>query len=71
MQCPNCKAELTQKTLNDINLDECESCGGIWFDVDELRRAKDIVDPDLRWMDFEIGKDKAKLQASDKHRRGG
>jgi len=55
-QCPRCKCDLKPKRLAQIDVDECASCQGIWFEQDELRQAKDATDPDLNWMDFEIWK---------------
>lgn len=48
--------ELKSKAIGPVEVDECEVCKGIWFDMDELRQAKDITDSDLNWMDFEIWK---------------
>ena len=56
MNCPGCKIELRKNTINTIEIDECEKCEGIWFEDDELRKAKDSTDKDLNWMDFEIWK---------------
>ena len=28
----------------------------MWFDKDELRKAKDFTDPDINWMDFDLWK---------------
>ncbi|NIV43224.1 MAG: hypothetical protein GWN11_12635 [Candidatus Dadabacteria bacterium] len=56
MNCLNCNKELATKVFGDIEVDECEKCRGIWFDVDELRKAKDLTDENLNWMDFEIWK---------------
>ena len=39
-----------------IEVDECRTCGGLWFEDHELRLAKDESDSDLAWMDFEIWK---------------
>jgi Zn-finger nucleic acid-binding protein len=47
----------------DVEIDECNKCKGIWFEDDELRKAKDSTDSDLNWMDFEIWKHKDKFQA--------
>ena len=54
MQCPRCQIELAAHIVDDVEIDECTSCGGVWFDHDELRRAKDLMDPNLGWLDFEI-----------------
>ncbi len=62
MKCPHCDIELKPK----LNVDECDNCKGIWFEKDELRQAKDIKDPDLNWMDFEIWKHEDKFKAKTK-----
>ncbi|MEA2064197.1 MAG: zf-TFIIB domain-containing protein, partial [Gemmatimonadota bacterium] len=69
MKCPSCLRELEQKIFNDITIDECNECKGIWFEKDELRQAKDNADPDLNWMDFEIWKheDQFKVSARNRH----
>ena len=42
----------------------CENCGGTCFDRDELRQAKDRVDEDLRWLDFDVFTDQESFTAS-------
>lgn len=54
MECPKCSTEMRSRTVKAIEIDECANCNGIWFDEDELRKAKDQTDADLRWMDFEL-----------------
>ena len=56
MQCPRCNTEMRNSTIEAIEINECANCNGIWFDEDELRKAKDQTDADLRWMDFELWK---------------
>src|SRR5437899_2854711 len=34
--CPNCKVPLAQKTYDNMNVDVCGECAGIWFDPGEL-----------------------------------
>ena len=59
MKCPNCKKELSEKIkIGDVKIDRCAECGGLWFEKDELRLAKDKKAPEARWMDVEI-KDKS------------
>ncbi len=36
--CPNCRSPLKAETFEGIELDICETCAGIWFDMGELRR---------------------------------
>ena len=56
MKCPGCHITLTEKSIEDTKVDECQQCKGIWFEDGELREAKDIAEPDTNWMDFEIWK---------------
>jgi len=58
MICPRCKIPMTTHLLQNVPIDECSRCKGIWFDKDELRKCKDRTDPDLNWMDFELWKHK-------------
>jgi len=52
-KCPRCKVDLKQKEYKKVMVDECPKCGGIWFDRDELRKAKDNTSDNLRWLDYE------------------
>ena len=37
MKCPKCKSEtLADFRIDDVTVDRCSSCDGIWFDADEL-----------------------------------
>jgi Zn-finger nucleic acid-binding protein len=59
MKCPKCKKELSDKIkIGDVKIDRCPKCGGLWFEKDELRLAKDKKAPEAKWMDVEI-KDKS------------
>ena len=53
MNCPECEVPLRQTDCHGVRVDECPKCLGRWFDRDELRRAKDRTDDDLRWLDFD------------------
>ena len=59
MNCPDCRAPVTETDYRGIEIDECTKCKGRWFDRDELRKAKDKTDDDLRWLDFDPFGDKA------------
>jgi len=54
MKCPKCDGKLQSKTLKKVKIEECSKCGGMWFERDELKRAKDSADEDLRWLDYDI-----------------
>lgn len=56
MKCPGCGSSLIQRSVQDIRVNECQQCKGIWFEDGELRETKDIVEPDTNWLDFEIWK---------------
>ncbi len=53
MHCPDCQSSLRQTDYRGIAIEECPECRGRWFDRDELRKAKDRTDDDLRWLDFD------------------
>ena len=64
MKCPLCKIEMSNRSFKNIEFDVCDKCKGVWFDKNELRKAKDAADKDLNWMDFEIWKHKDKFKIS-------
>jgi len=66
MKCPKCSVKMHKRMIDDIELDECRTCEGIWFDKDELRQVKDVSDSDLNWMDFDIWKHPEKFKASER-----
>lgn len=47
--CPRCNNSLSITALrginNDINVDSCNNCGGIWFDKGGLSKVDKIVEP--------------------------
>ena len=43
MNCPKCSAEFETISFNDIEVDRCTRCKGLWFDVlkkDDLLKIK-------------------------------
>lgn len=43
MECPKCSGALQPVVQDNIEVDRCVQCGGLWFDmleVDRLRKAK-------------------------------
>ena len=65
MKCPACENKLETVDCRGIEIDECINCRGRWFDRDELRKAKDKQDDDIRWLDFDpFGEDAGKLGVS-------
>jgi Zn-finger nucleic acid-binding protein len=66
MDCPRCNVPMTTRKIGNVEVDECLECKGIWFDRDELRQAKDAIDRDLSWMDFDIWKHKDQFHIAPK-----
>jgi Zn-finger nucleic acid-binding protein len=56
MDCPNCQIKMDHRETRSTLLDECPKCKGIWFDPGELDKIKDDIEPDLRWLDFDLWK---------------
>ncbi len=61
MICPNCKLKLKKIIFRNTEIDYCPKCLGIWFEEDELRRAKDDKDQELNWLDIDLWQDQAQL----------
>lgn len=53
MKCPNCDRVLGIVDFRGIKIHECGQCQGRWFAREELNKAKDKMDEDLRWLDFD------------------
>ncbi len=65
MKCPNCKDKDLQKTMfHNIEVDYCPFCLGIWFERDELRKAKDDKDNDLQWLDIDLWENQSKFHVA-------
>ena len=62
MECPRCNKKLEKAIFYNTEVDYCPQCLGIFFDEDELRRAKDDRDRGLRWLDIDLWKDKNKFK---------
>lgn len=45
---------LKSVSVGGIELDECVSCLGLWFDRDELNQVKDQMSEDSRWKDIDL-----------------
>ena len=43
MKCPDCDAELVQKTRDGIEMEICPSCEGMWLNGQELAQLEDEV----------------------------
>ena len=50
MKCPKCDSQLNSLVHQDVEVDRCSGCGGLWFDVfehEELRElsGSEAIDP--------------------------
>jgi Zn-finger nucleic acid-binding protein len=56
MKCPHCVTEnlLDSVSVAAVPVNTCKTCGGIWFDHDELRQAKDTEVAYAKWYDFDL-----------------
>lgn len=41
MKCPNCSVNLVMSNRNDIEIDYCPECRGVWLDRGELDKIID------------------------------
>jgi Zn-finger nucleic acid-binding protein len=42
--------------VGNLEIDECHHCKGVWFDQGEIDEIKDKIEPDIRWIDFDLWK---------------
>ena len=66
MECPKCKIAMKKRILQEVEVDECEKCEGIWLDKDELRQLKDKTDSDLNGWISKFGTIKTNLKLKQK-----
>jgi uncharacterized protein len=38
MQCPRCDGALTESKVDEVMIDSCDKCGGVWLDSGELEQ---------------------------------
>jgi Zn-finger nucleic acid-binding protein len=38
MQCPRCDGKLLENKFEEVVIDTCEKCGGVWLDSGELEQ---------------------------------
>jgi hypothetical protein len=39
MQCPRCDGSLKETKFEEVSIDTCEKCGGVWLDSGELEQV--------------------------------
>ena len=57
MKCPNDEKTLETRQIHSVEVEECPQCQGLWFQKGELQKAKDVAQPELSWLDFELWSD--------------
>jgi Zn-finger nucleic acid-binding protein len=60
--CPRDGAVLVPLEVEGLDLDSCPECGGLWFDLGELRRAEEREDEDLAWLEFTLWRDEHEFE---------
>ena len=63
MKCPTDNTTLESRLVEGVRVNECPTCKGFWFEAEELQKAIDAAEPDLRWMDFDLWTDEDALRA--------
>ncbi len=38
MRCPRCDGNLQETKVEDVSIDTCDKCGGVWLDSGELEQ---------------------------------
>ena len=38
MQCPRCDGRLNETKVEEVTIDTCDKCGGVWLDSGELEQ---------------------------------
>jgi Zn-finger nucleic acid-binding protein len=64
MECPVDRTRLETHTIHAVEIEECPQCFGLWFDEGELNKAKDNVEIDLNWLDFDLWSDQGTLDVA-------
>ena len=49
MQCPRCDGTLVETDFEDIKIDACNKCTGVWFDAGELCQVMDKEEKEGGW----------------------
>lgn len=49
IQCPKCDGTLLEITHEDVQIDRCDKCNGVWLDAGELERLTEREE-DAGWL---------------------
>jgi hypothetical protein len=50
MDCPRCEGRLHEMSFDDVRVDRCDKCHGIWLDAGELEQIISQEDSRGRWL---------------------
>jgi Zn-finger nucleic acid-binding protein len=50
MQCPRCDGRLHMRTFDEVSIDQCDKCQGIWLDSGELEQIVGKESSTGRWL---------------------
>ncbi len=53
MRCPRCDGNLKESKVDDILIDPCDKCGGVWLDSGELEQ---LTKKDKGWLSELLGR---------------
>ena len=59
LQCPNCSVEMQIVQKNEIDIDYCPECKGVWLDRGEIDKIASIQNKyeDLHYQKYHYGRD--------------
>ena len=50
MQCPRCDGKLNEVAYEDMRIDRCDKCQGVWLDSGEIEQLVGQEDASSRWL---------------------
>jgi len=50
LNCPRCDGRLHERTYDDVNIDQCDRCEGIWLDAGEFEQLVRQESETGRWL---------------------
>ena len=50
LDCPRCDGKLHEETFEDVTIDRCDTCQGIWLDAGELENILGQEKPANQWL---------------------
>ena len=50
MSCPRCDGRLHEKTFDEVRIDQCDRCHGVWLDAGELEQIVREESSPGRWL---------------------